>query len=446
MTLERTPDAQPAPEELATTTPHRPSLWRQGDFMKLWTGQTISQFGDEITELAIPLLAIGILGAGPLEMGIFGVVRFLPWIFFTLPAGVWIDRMRRRPILIGADIARAALLASIPLAFVGGWLSLIQVYIVAFLAGTLEVFFDVAYQSYLPSIVERDELVEGNSKLELSRAASSVAGPTVAGFLVELITAPFAIAFDALSYLGGALFVGLIRRHETGPVPHDPAEGKRPSMWQEASAGVGYVVSNRYLRSIAACTGLSNLFSNMSGAVLILYLAKEDGLALSPATLGLIFALGNLGVLLGALSGGRLAKWIGIGWTIILSAALAGLATFSVPLAPPDDPFWVLVVGGVILGFSVVVYNVNQVGLRQAITPDRMLGRMNATMRLIVWGTIPIGALIGGVLGTVFSDMLGTLQGLQLVLWVAAIGGTLSFLPVLFSPVRSLREIPAQAE
>ena len=190
--------------------------------------------------------------------------------------------MRRRPILIGADIARAVLLTSIPLAFVGGWLTLIQVYVVAFLAGTFEVFFDVAYQSYLPSIVERDELVEGNSKLELSRAASQVAGPTVAGFLIQAIQAPFAILFDAASYLGAAVFIGIIRRGEVGPEPHDPAtEGKRPSMWQEARAGVGYVFSNRYLRSIAACTGTANLFSNMSGAVLILYLVNEDALNLT---------------------------------------------------------------------------------------------------------------------------------------------------------------------
>jgi len=407
--------------------------------MKLWSGQTISQFGDEITLLGIPLLATLVLGAGPLEMGILGVVRFLPWIFFTLPAGVWIDRMRRRPILIGADIARAALLASIPIAFIGDWLTLVQVYIVAFIAGTLEVFFDVAYQSYLPSIVERDELVEGNSKLELSRAGSQVAGPTAAGFLIQAIGAPFAIAFDALSYLGAAAFIGLIRRKEVGPEPHDPSAGTRPSMWQEARAGVGYVVSNRYLRSIAACTGTANLFGNISGAVLILYLVREDiGLGLSPGLIGIIFALGNLGVIVGALIGGRLAKAIGIGPTIIVSAALAGLAAFAVPLAPPDDPFWVLVIGGAFFGFGVVVYNVNQVGLRQAITPDRMLGRMNATMRLIVWGTIPIGALIGGVLGTV--------AGLQTALWVSAIGASLSFLPVLFSPVRTLREIPASAE
>ena len=437
MSLERAPEADPSPAELHTVVTPRRSLWRQGDFMKLWSGQTISQFGDEITLLALPLLAID-LGAKEFEFGILGVVRFLPWIFFTLPAGVWVDRMRRRPILIGADIARAALLASIPIAFLGGWLTMVQVYIVAFFAGTFEVFFDVAYQSYLPSIVERDELVEGNSKLELSRAASSVAGPTLAGFLVQAIRAPFAIAFDAVSYVGAALFIALIRRGETGPVPHDPAEGKRPSMWQEARAGLGYVATNRYLRSIAACTATFNLFGNISGVLLILYLAGEDFLDLSPGTIGLIFALGNIGVLLGALSGGRLAKAIGVGPIIIVSAFIGGIAAFAVPLAPPDNPFWVLVIGGLFAGFSTVVYNVNQVGLRQAITPDRMLGRMNATMRLIVWGTIPIGALIGGILGS--------LLGLYPALWLSAVGTSIAFLPVLLSPVRSLREIPAQAE
>lgn len=438
MSLETPTPGEVSPAEVAATVPRRPSLWRHRDFLKLWSGQTVSQFGDEITLLAIPLLAIGILGAGPFEMGILGVVRFLPWILFTLPAGVWVDRLRRRPILIGADVARALLLASIPIAFLGDWLTLAQVYVVAFLAGTLEVFFDVAYQSYLPSVVERDELVEGNSKLELSRAGSQVIGPTVAGFLIEAVRAPFAIAFDAVSYLGAAFFIGLIRREEPMPEPHDPAEGARPSMWQEARAGVGYVVTNHYLRSIAACTGTANLFGNISGAILVLYLVSPDGLGLSPFTLGIVFALGNLGVIIGALTGGRLARAIGIGPTIIASAALAGVAAFAVPLAPREDPFWVLVIGGVFLGFGVVVYNVNQVGLRQAITPNRMLGRMNATMRLIVWGTIPIGALIGGILGTVV--------GVQSALWVSAIGGSFAFLPVLFSPVRSLSEIPAQAE
>jgi MFS family permease len=414
----------------------RPSLWRQRDFMKLWTGQTISQFGDEITLLAIPFVAIVTLGADAFQMGILGVVRFLPWIAFTLPAGVWIDRMRRRPILIGADIARAIVLASIPLAFLGGWLTMLQVYIVAFLAGTLEVFFDIAYQSYLPSIVERDELVEGNSKLELSRAGSSVVGPTVAGFLIEAVRAPFAIAFDAISYVGAALFIALIRRPEPEPAKHDPADGKRPTMWQEARAGLTYVRDSPFLRSIAACTGTFNLFGNIGGVVTLLYIVRELGL--SAGTIGVIFAIGNIGVAVGALTGGRVAKAIGIGPTIVVSAMLGGVALAFVPLAPRDDPFWFLVIGGIIGGWSVVAYNVNQVGLRQAITAHNMLGRMNATMRLIVWGTIPIGSLAGGILGTTI--------GFQSVLWISAAGAFLAFLPVFFSPVRTLREIPAQVE
>ena len=437
MSLEPPTGTDVSPSEISTAvTPRRPSLWRQGDFVKLWTGQTISQFGDEITELAIPFVAIVTLGADALQMGILGVVRFLPWIAFTLPAGVWVDRMRRRPILIGADLARAVVLASIPIAFLAGWLTMPQVYVVAFLAGTLEVFFDVAYQSYLPSLVERDELVEGNSKLELSRAGSSVIGPTVAGFLIELVRAPFAIVFDAISYLGAALFVGLIRRPEAGPPPHDPADGRRPSMWQEARAGLSYVRDSPYLRNIAACTGTFNLFGNIGQVVMLLYIVQV--LELSPGMIGIIFAIGNIGVLLGALTGGRLAKAFGTGPVIIATAMLGGVALLLIPLAPVDDPFWFLVVGGIIGGFSTVVYNVNQVGLRQAITPDRMLGRMNATMRLIVWGTIPIGAMVGG--------LLGTLIGLQAALWVSATGAFLSFLPVFFSPVRTLREIPAQVE
>ena len=437
MPLETSTPPDPSRAELETAVaPRRPSLWRQGDFMKLWTAQTISQFGDEITGLALPFVAITLLGAEAFEMGILGVVRFLPWILFTLPAGVWVDRMRRRPILIGADVARAALLATIPIGFLGGWLTIWQIYVVSFLAGTLEVFFDIAYQSYLPSIVERDELVEGNSKLELSRAGSSVIGPTVAGFLIELVRAPIAILFDALSYLGAALFVTFIRRGEPVPPPHDPAEGKPPSMWQEARAGLGYVARSPYLRNIAACTGTLNLFGNIGQVILLLYLVDELGL--SAGTLGLIFAIGNIGVLLGALSGGRLAKALGIGPVIVSTAALSGVAMLFIPLAPRDDPFWFLVAGGIIAGFTTVAYNVNQVGLRQAITPDRMMGRMNATMRLIVWGTIPIGALIGGFLGGAI--------GLQATLWVSAGGAFLGFLPVLLSPVRTLREIPAQAE
>ena len=372
------------------------------------------------------------LEVSPFEFGLLAVLQFLPFILLTIPAGVWVDRMRRRPILIGANVGRALLLASIPVAFLAGWLTLWQLYVVAFAVGCLEVLFDVAYQSYLPSVVERDRLVEGNAKLEMSVSATSFIGPSVAGFLAELVRPAIAIVFDASSYIGSVLLLLLIRTPEAPPEAHDPATGPRPSMRQEAAEGLRYVLGHRYLRYIAACTGTLNLFGNLGGAILILYVVQELGL--TPGTIGIVVSIGNLGVLAGALLSERVGKWIGLGPTIVWSALLSSLPLVAVALAPRDDPLPFLIVGGFIGTITAVIYNVNQVSLRQAITPDRMLGRMNATMRFIVWGTIPIGALVGGVLGGAI--------GLQATIWVGGIGSFLGFLPVLLSPVRSLQEIP----
>jgi len=436
VSLETPRPGQPDPAEVAATTPRRTSLWRHRDFLKLWTGQTISQLGDEVTQLAIPLVAATSLDVTAFEFGLLGVLQFLPFILLTIPAGVWVDRMRRRPILIGANVGRALLLASIPVAFLADWLTLWQLYVVAFAVGCLEVFFDVAYQSYLPSVVERDRLVEGNAKLELSVSATSFIGPSVAGFLADIVRPAVAIFFDAVSYIGAIFFVLLIRRPETQPEAHDPATGPRPSMRQEAVEGLRYVLGHRYLRYIAACTGTLNLFGNIGGAILILYIVRELGLTFG--TIGIVIAVGNLGVLAGALLSERVAKWIGLGPTIVWSAFLSSFALIAVALAPRDAPVPFLIAGGFIGSVTAVIYNVNQVSLRQAITPDRMLGRMNATMRFIVWGTIPIGALVGGVLGGFI--------GLQATIWVGAIGAFLGFLPVLLSPVRSLREIPSSEQ
>ena len=428
MSLETSVPGDPSPAEVAASAPRRRSLWRHGNFVKLWSAQTISQFGDEITQLALPLVAILTLEATPFQIGLLGTFQFLPFILLTIPAGVWVDRMRRKPILIGADIGRAVLLTSIPVAFVGGWLSIPQLYVVAFAVGCLEVFFDVAYQSYLPAVVDRDQLVEGNSKLELSMSASMVIGPGIAGFLVELVRAPFAILFDALSYVGAVIMLLFIRRPEMPPPAHDPATGSRPSMRTEAAEGLRYVLGHRYLRYIAACTGTLNLFGNIGGVILILYIVDELGV--NAGTLGVIFAIANLGVLLGALSAERLARWFGLGRTIVGSAVASPFALVAVAIAPRDAPIPLLVVGGVIGAATAVIYNINQVSLRQAITPERMQGRMNATMRFIVWGTIPIGSIAGG--------LLGGLIGLQATIWVGAIGSFIGFLPVLLSPVRSL--------
>ena len=432
MSLETPTPSQPSPAEVGAATPRRGSLWRHGNFVKLWSAQTISQFGDEITQLALPLVAILTLEATPLQIGLLGTFQFLPFILLTIPAGVWVDRMRRKPILIGADIGRAVLLTSIPVAFLGGWLSIPQLYIVAFAVGCLEVFFDIAYQSYLPAVVERDQLVEGNSKLELSSSASMVIGPGIAGFLVELVRAPFAIVFDALSYLGAVIMLLFIRRPEMPPEPHDPATGPRPSMRTEAAEGLRYVLGHRYLRYIAACTGTLNLFGNIGGVILILYIVDELGI--NAGTLGIIFAIANLGVLMGALSAERLARWFGLGRTIVWSAFASSFALVFAAIAPREAPIPFLIAGGVIGAATAVIYNINQVSLRQAITPERMQGRMNATMRFIVWGTIPIGSIVGG--------LLGGLIGLQATIWVGAIGSFIGFLPVLLSPVRSLQSIP----
>ena len=368
MSLETPTPGEPSRAEVPAATPRRRSLWRHGSFMKLWSAQTISQFGDEITQLALPLVAILTLEATPFQIGLLGTFQFLPFILLTIPAGVWVDRMRRKPILIGADIGRALLLTSVPVAFIGGWLSIPQLYVVAFAVGCLEVFFDVAYQSYLPAVVERDQLVEGNSKLELSVSASSVIGPGIAGFLVELVRAPFAIAFDALSYVGSAIMLLFIRRPETLPEPHDLATGPRPSMRQQATEGLRYVLGHRYLRSIAACTATLNLFSNIGGVILLLYIVNELGI--NAGTIGIIFAIANLGVLIGALSAERLARRIGMGQTIVWSALLSPLSLVLVAIAPPGAPIPFLIAGGVIGAGTAVIYNINQVSLRQAITPE----------------------------------------------------------------------------
>lgn len=438
MSLETPTPGEPSTAELAAgvaPSVRRRSLWRHRDFMKLWTAQTITQLGDEITQLALPLVAIIELKVEAFEIGLLGTFQFLPFILLTIPAGVWVDRMRRRPVLIAADVGRAILLLTIPAAFIGGWLTMVQLYVVGFLVGCLEVFFDVAYQSYLPAVVDRDRLVEGNAKLEISTSASSFVGPSIAGAAVELVRAPIAIVFHAVAYAFAVVFLAVIRRPEAPPPPHDPADGKRPGMIGEARAGLGYVLRHPYLRNIAACTGTLNLFGNMGGVILVLYIVQELGI--NPGTLGLILAIGNLGVLLGALTAERIAGWIGLGPTIVGSAFLSSFALVAVAVAPREAPVPFLIAGGVIGAATAVIYNVNQVSLRQAITPDRMQGRMNATMRFIVWGTIPIGSIVGGFLGSAI--------GLQTTIWIGAIGSFIGFLPVFFSQVRGLQRMPDPA-
>jgi MFS family permease len=409
---------------------HRPrgGLWDNGDFMKLWSSQTVSQFGTQVTQLALPLIAIIVLEASVFEVALVGTIAFLPFALFALPAGVWVDRLPRKPILIVGDVGRAVALVTVPLAYVLDVLTIWQLYGVAFATGVLTVFFDVAYQSYLPSLVERRQLVEGNSKLEVSRSGAQVAGPGVAGGLIELVTAPFAILVDAVSLALSALFVVRIKTVEQAP---QRGAATRASFWREIGEGLRYVVSHPIIRSIAGCTAWFNLFNSIAGAVLLVYAVRVLGL--TPGVIGVVFTLGSVGGIAGALAARPLTDRLGVGRSM-LAGAMTGGVLLLIPLAPQDGAIPFLVASNFIVSFGVVVYNTSGISLMQAITPDRMLGRMNASRRFVVWGVIPLGGVLGGALGSWI--------GLREALFVGGIGNALAFLPLLLSSVPSLRTIP----
>ncbi len=422
------PTMQPARSRLG--------LIRHPEFRKLWSAETISQFGTQVSALGIPLIAALYLNVTPFEFGLIATVEFLPFILLSLPAGVWVDRLRRRPILIVGDLGRGVALLSIPIAYELHALTIWQLYAVGFINGCLTVFFDVAYQSYLPSLVERDDILEGNSKLEISRSSAQILGPGIAGFLIGVITAPVAIILDSLSFFGSAAFIFGIRKKEPPPTRHDTTDGKGPGMRAEIGAGLRYVLTHAYLRYIAACTGISNLFNNMLFAVLVLYLVRELGV--TPAELGIAFSVGSVGFLVGALLANRIGSKIGVGRTIIISAFIFGPEGILIAAAPRDLALAAVSLSLLLGGFAGAIYNINQVSFRQAITPPRLQGRMNATMRFIVWGTIPFGSLLGGFLGGAI--------GLRETIWIGAIGGAFAAVPLLLSPLSSLKDMPEAIE
>jgi MFS family permease len=420
---------------LRRVTPPAASVVRNPDFVRLWTAQTISQFGTQVSLLALPLVAISLLQASAFDVALLGTVEFLPFILFSLAAGAWVDRLRRRPILILGDVGRALALGSIPIAFGFGALTLTQLFIVAFVVGILTVFFDVAYQSYLPAVVERDQLVDGNGKLEVSRTIAQTAGPTIGGGLIGLVTAPLAILVDSLSYVFSALFVLLIRTAEPTPDPRVDEHGRvRGGLRDEVAQGLRYVLGNPYLRGIAACTGITNFFSSMVFATYLVYAVRELGM--TAVQIGLVFGLGNVGSILGALIADRLRRRLGLGPTLVWAIFLGTPGLLLIALAPRAFPFPFLVASGLLFGLSVVVYNINQLSFRQAITPATMQGRMHATMRFIVWGTMPIGSILGGVIATASNDV-------GLAIRIGAIGSLFGVIPLVITPVRTLRDMPA---
>nr|MBA3434067.1 MFS transporter [Actinomycetota bacterium] len=308
-------------------------------------------------------------------------------------------------------------------------------YVVGFLVGICTVFFDVAYQSYLPSLVSRDQIIEGNSKLEVSRSSAQIGGPGVGGLLVEIFTAPYAVLVDSVSFLTSGLFVLRIQKGEERRAPTAP--GERTSLWTELKEGLRFVLGNPYLRAQAGCTATSNLFFSLAFSIYLVFAVRE--LELSPGLIGAVFSIGAAGSLLAAFTAMRLAKRFGIGPTTIGVTIVQGPATILAAFAPAGNaavPF--LLASQLMLAFVIVIYNIIQLSYRQAICPERLQGRMNSVMRFIVWGTIPIGTLAGGALGTWI--------GLRETLVIGGVGGGLSFLWILLSPQRHLRDMPESIE
>ncbi len=401
----------------------RGGLWRHPDFLRLWSAQTISQFGSQVSQLALPLAAILILDASAFEVALLGTVEFLPFLLFALPAGVWVDRLRRKPILVLGDLGRAVALGSIPVAYAFDALTIWQLYAVGFLVGVGTVFFDVAYQSYLPSLVERTQLVDGNSKLEISRSGAALAGPGLAGVLIGALTAPYAILVDAVSFVWSAGLIARIRRTEILP-----EQAANPSMRRELVEGLRYLLGHRFWRPLALTVALSNFFNTLAFSIFLVYAVRD--LDLSATVIGLVLGIGNVGWLLGAVAASRLSARLGVGPTLVGSALVFGPALLLVPAAPQSQPIPFLVLALILASFAGIVFNVTGISFQQAVTPDRLLGRLNATRRFIVFGVIPLGSLTGGALASTI--------GLRPTLWVGAIGGSLSFLPLLLSPVRSI--------
>ncbi len=401
-------------------------LLRDRDFRLLFTADTISQVGTQVTLLALPLVAVLTLDATALEVGVLAACETAAFLLVGLPAGALVDRLRRRETMIVADVVRAVLLASVPLAWWTGTLQMPQLYVVGLFCGVCTVFFDVAYQSYLPFLVGKEHLVEGNARLEMVRSTSQIGGPTVAGGLVKLLGGPIAIAVDAASYLVSVLFLWRIRKVEERPVRKSDAH-----LGREIMEGLRFVLGNPLLRAISMCTGTGNFFGSIFNAMIIVYLARD--LALSPALIGLYFSVTGLGALAGAFLVGPFVRWFGQGPAMWIAMLVAALGELLVPFAQADWRLWLAASGGILFGIGVVVYNVTQVSFRQTITPDDLLGRMNATMRFIVWGTMPLGGLAGGLLGATI--------GVHPTIWVACTGMLISVVPLLLSPLRKLREL-----
>lgn len=405
---------------------YRTGLWKDSDFVKLWLGRTVSHFGSGITGIALPLTAVLILGATPTQMGILAAVDGVSVLVIGLLAGVWVDRVRRRPLLIATDLGRAVVLSTIPLAALLGVLRIGQLYLVAALAGMLTVIFNVASAAFLPSLIPQGSLVEGNSKLAMSDSLAEIGGPAVAGPLVQLISAPLAILFDALSFLFSACSLGLIGK----PEPPPAAQEQSQSIWSDLVEGLRMVLKNPLLRTLAGSAGIFSLFGNFIGALYALYVIRQLGAP--PIFLGLLIATGGVSALAGAFLAERVVQRFGLGRTVAVGLFMYGATGLLIPLAGGSVALALslLFLSQLIGDASVSIYLIAEMSLRQSLVPANLLGRTTASIQFLSQGIAPVGALLAGTLGG--------LIGLRLTILMGVLGVMLAGAWLLLSAVRKV--------
>jgi len=419
-------DSAPTADE---PSPPARSLWRDRNFLTMWSGQALAQFGSQITELAIPVLAVLLLNATEFEIGVLNAAGVAAFLVIGLPAGAWIDRMRKRHVMIAADAVRAVALALLPILWMLDALQMWHVVLVALVMGVATVFFDVSYQSIIPSLVRPSQIAEANGKLQSTYELANIAGPGIGGWLIGILTAPLAIVATVFTYLASLIALVFTRDFEERRAPED-----RAPILHEIWEGLRFVFTEKLLRRIVGTTGTSNFFNTISMTMLPIFILRELGFTVQ--AMGVIISLGAIGGLLGAIATPHIVRRIGEARAIPVSAIAFSVAGLFLPVAAlvPAVAFPLLVAQFFIASFTVLLYNITQVTFRQRITPPRLLGRMNASVRFVVWGVMPIAALLSGVLGTWL--------GVVTTMWIGAIGQLFSALFVVVGPFWAMRELP----
>lgn len=414
--------------------PAKPLL-RDANFLVFWLGQTLSQLGAQLGAVAMPVLAVVMLQATEWEVGVLNAANTAAFLLVGLPVGAWVDRWMKRRVMIRADLARVVAMLAIPALYFTGVMEMWHLWIIAAAIGVANVFFDVSYQSYIPSLVDRDDISGANAKLEATGQVSRLAGPAIGGGLLTITTAPILFIGEAVGYLVSAVCLWRVRDHEV-PAP----EVEQRNLIAEIREGMSYVVHHPLIGRIALTTAITNFFSTIVFTLLPILVLRTLGL--ETYQLGLIYSVGAVGGLLAASVTPQVAKLVGEGTSLPLSSLLTAVGMAGFPLSTFVDgelaAFLVLAASMFVMTVGVLIYNIIQVSMRQRICPPRLLGRMNASIRFLVWGVLPFAALLAG--------FLGERAGLVAALWVGVAGSALAVLPLVFSPLATMRTLPEEVE